>query len=394
MTKTYAAAAASAVLIAASGGAALAGGFGIKEGSATAQGASFAGATAGDADVSYSFFNPAALRGVEGIQIAVSNSYLIPSADLTTATGSWDGGQDAFVGAAYIAARLGERTVLGLRVNAPFGLATEYPDDWAGRYDGTLTDLKTFEFSPMVSYDVSDDLTIGVGATMIYGDLTFASIGNLGFGDFDVELTGDGVAFGFSAGLLWDVMPSTTIGLAFKSGYDFQGDGEFLFAGTTYQGAQAYAELPPTISLGARIDLTDSFTLLGEAQWQGWASLDELTIVVPGFPSDPSSEFAYEDAFYFALGGEYAASEALTLRTGVAWDGTPTTDEHRSPRIPDGDRLWLSAGGSYQMTENLKLDLAYSYLFTLDENPITLTTGDATSEGSVHILSLGASYDF
>jgi long-subunit fatty acid transport protein len=49
---------------------ALAGAFQIREGSAAAQGASFAGRTSGDRDVSFALHNPAALRTVERFEAA------------------------------------------------------------------------------------------------------------------------------------------------------------------------------------------------------------------------------------------------------------------------------------------------------------------------------------
>ena len=93
----------------------------------------------------------------------------------------------------------------------------------------------------------------------------------------------------------------------------------------------------------------------------------------------------------------------LTLRSGIALDFTPTVDSTRSPRIPDGDRMWLSGGLTYKATESITLDFAYSYLFKLDNDSIAIdSNGDdlpggempATSDGHVHIISLGGSYEF
>ena len=54
----------------AGGGHAHAAGFALKEQSTTAQGNAFAGATAGADDVSYMFFNPAALGWVDKVEVA------------------------------------------------------------------------------------------------------------------------------------------------------------------------------------------------------------------------------------------------------------------------------------------------------------------------------------
>ncbi len=392
------------------GGAAMAGGFALKEGSTSAQGASFAGATSGDADITYSFFNPAALRAVTDIQIAFSNSYISPSAELSTSAGVFDPGEDAFLGALYIGARVTDDLVLGLTVNSPFGLATEYEKGWFGEFEALRTELRTIAVTPMLSYDVTDEFSIGAGVTFLYGDLIFENAQVIpGPLVVNSELTGSGYGFGFVAGALWDVTPHITVGAAYKSDISFSGEGDLDWQGAGLPGGQiiysdteASADLPGVISFGVRFDVTDSFTMMAEAQWQLWSSLDVFVVNAPGLP-ESREDFRYEDAFFGAVGGEYEASEALTLRSGVALDFTPTIDDTRSPRIPDGDRMWISGGASYDVTERFTIDLAYSYLFKIDEDPIDIdpdgisatdNSETTSSDGEVHIISIGGSYEF
>ncbi|MEE9398128.1 MAG: outer membrane protein transport protein, partial [Methylococcales bacterium] len=37
--------------------------------------------------------------------------------------------------------------------------------------------------------------------------------------------------------------------------------------------------------------------------------------------------------------------------------------DHRTPRIPDNNRYWLSIGASYSPFEHLNIDFAYSHIF-------------------------------
>lgn len=384
---------------------AFAGGFALKEGSTSAQGASFAGATASDGDITYSFFNPAALRSVEGVEIGFSNSAIFAHAEIDTSVGAFDSDEIGVVGAVYVGARVNEQLVLGLSINGPFGLATEWDRGWVGDQDALRTSLLTIAITPMLSYDVNPDFTLGVGFTYLYGELLFENALSDARGGGVFELEGAGHAFGFVVGGLWDVTPHVTIGVAAKSGYNFEGDGDLaIINNQVFPGVydtDASADLPAVISIGARIGVTDDVDLLAEAQWQGWSSLDFFQIKSESPLGTINDEFGYDDALYFALGAEYAASEALVLRTGVAFDQTPTVDDKRSPRIPDGDRIWLSAGASYTLDYGVKIDLAYSFISTLESNPIPLDTDDtpgddevASGDGRVHILSVGASYEF
>ena len=315
---------AAATIAAVSATVAHAGGFALKEGSTAAQGASFAGATSGDGDITYTFFNPAALRAVDGIQLAFSNSFIAPTGEVIVGGQTFDGGQDAFLGAFYVGARINEQLVVGATVNAPFGLATEYNKGWIGQFEALRTDLKTFAFTPMVSYDVAPNFTIGAGFTVLYGELTLENRTLVGLTAAGAPVTAnqevllDGFAYGFHIGALWDVTPRITLGAAFKSGYGFTGDGEIEFranpgavfpvafpAGpSTIEATDAEGDLPPVISLGGRFQVTDKWTGMAEVQWQGWSSLDVFTVETAA--GSDEEEFSYEDAFYVAAGAEYA----------------------------------------------------------------------------------------
>lgn len=78
---------------------------------------------------------------------------------------------------------------------------------------------------------------------------------------------------------------------------------------------------------------------------------------------DTVTEHSWRDSWFFALGAEYRATEALTLRGGVAYDQTPVPDATRTPRIPDSDRYWLSIGASSRIAPRAELSLAYSHVF-------------------------------
>jgi long-chain fatty acid transport protein len=94
----------------------------------------------------------------------------------------------------------------------------------------------------------------------------------------------------------------------------------------------------------------------------------------------------------------------MTLRGGVGFEQSPIDDRVRATRLPDNDRVWLSAGATYQWNERLSLELAYSHIF-LDESPINLVPGNptfnpalgtfiGTANSDVDILSFALRYRF
>ena len=88
------------------------------------------------------------------------------------------------------------------------------------------------------------------------------------------------------------------------------------------------------------------------------------------------------------------------LRAGIGYKLSPVNDRNRTIFISDNDRLWLGVGGSYQITEKLKLDLAYSYLHVEkasvnyggahpQQGPVFYT---AEAKPFIHIVSAGLTY--
>jgi long-chain fatty acid transport protein len=78
--------------------------------------------------------------------------------------------------------------------------------------------------------------------------------------------------------------------------------------------------------------------------------------------------FHYRDTTFASIGTEYRLNEQLTLRGGLAYDQTPTTDAHRDVRVPDTTRKWLSLGLTWAPSEKMEYSVGYTHLFTKDPN--------------------------
>ncbi len=387
---------------------AMAGGFALKERSARAQGLSFAGASAGAGGISSMGFNPATLGQVAGREFQLGVALVSPKADGAVTVGGTPtgetvaGGKLGLVPNTYYAQRLNPRLVAGIAINAPFGLSTEYPATWTGAGDGINSDLLTIQISPTVAYEVTPALTVGAAINILYADATLTSTG--------IDLRGDDTRLGFALGALFEAGPSTQIGLAYQHGYDLTlvGTGQGPTTGGFVFPASADASLPATLSLGVVHAVSPQTRLMGELQWQDWSVFDaiDVTLTTPGGDVPQSDPQNYKDAFFLALGAEYDMSSKLTLRGGIAYDETPTVDSDfltggttvgRSVRVPDGDRLWLSVGASYEVAANFTLDAGYSFLYGLEDPVVDLRTAPGTSvdyEGGAHILSLGGTWRF
>ena len=221
-------------------------GFALIENSASGQGNAFAGAAASAEDASTVWFNPAGMMKLDGNQIVVAGHFISPNSSFTNqgstnADGSEllgandDAGIDAFVPNFYWVTAINDEMKFGLGINAPFGLKTEYNDTWRGRYHAVTSDLKTVNFNPSLAFQLSDTLSVGVGLNIMLVDVTLTSaidFGALlgtpgakdkdGFGDLEGDnLNGiDGLAYGLNMGVMYDITPKTTLGIAYRTEMD------------------------------------------------------------------------------------------------------------------------------------------------------------------------------
>jgi long-chain fatty acid transport protein len=151
-------------------------GFALLEQSASRLGAAFAGTAVAADDATTVFFNPAGLSRLEGAEaIFVASGIGITSefndegsqAALGQPLGhnGGDAGGWSFVPSAYVAARLNDRFAIGLGVNAPFGLKTEYELGWIGRFQALKSEIKTINVNPSLSDDVPLNQNAGSTAT-------------------------------------------------------------------------------------------------------------------------------------------------------------------------------------------------------------------------------------
>ena len=429
-------------------------GYAIKEQSTTALGNAFAGATAGAKDLSYMFFNPAALAYQSGSQIMVMGHYVAPhsepanmsarTATGTTVAGSGGGddlAENAVVPALYGMYEVSEDLKLGIGVNAPWGLATDYDDDWVGRYHARRSELRTFNFNPAVGYRVNNWLALGAGVQVQYIDIELTNaidFGTIGFvqtggalgtptrNDGAVKMEGDDWGFGFNLGVLIEPWRGTRFGAAYRSSisHDIEGSADFTLdsagVAATLQsisagmgqpvpfidtGARADAEVPETVSFGLYHEFDDRWAIMGEAAWTRWSRFDELRVRFdnPG-QADSVTDESWDDSWFLAGGVTYRPDEDWTFRAGVAYDQTPIPDSTRTPRLPSNDRLWLAVGASYQAMENLTVEFAFTHIF-VDDATIDLTTngvgntfrGNLSGDfrgGAIDIVGAQVSYKF
>lgn len=364
-----------------------AGAFAIRSQSAYAQGSSFAGIAAGGS-LSSMFWNPANLSEVQGTEIEAVGTGIFPDVHVKLDPaplgfpGSDEGNiaHNAFVPSGYAAYRLNERIVLGLGINSPFGLVTEYDDGSVLYQNGVAGKSEVFSvnINPAVSVEVTDWLAFALGAQVQYFDvrLTRQALGALGIS----TLKGDDVGFGLTAGIKVSPMPGTEIGLGYRSfiQHDLDGKLDTANAGVNdvhYDGVN----LPDVVTLGIRQRITDRFRVMAGAEWTNWSQFD--TVQIDDGPAPIDLSFEYDDGWLFSLGGEFDVTQRASVRAGIGYELSPIDDNVRSYRLPYNNGILLSAGTSYRFDEHFSFDLGYSFLSVQDMEILAADAGGREANG-------------
>ena len=318
----------------------------------------------------------------------------------------------------YYVQPLGEDWTLGLGLNNPFGLVTEWsdPDRWAGRFLSTRADLKTYDLTPSLGWRVTPTLGIGFGAVVRFAevelDRRLARPNPFTFTASEVakvELKSDlDEGFGWMVGLLHRYNNSFSWGFAYRSKVeiDLGGDGRLtqVLTGTPqFDAAVAAAlpfgrdlpietsvEFPDMASLGAAFALSRNTLLEVDVNWTGWSSFDEVTIVFTENPTLTSTLHQnWDDVYNYRAGLRWNSSPAHQWRVGYVYDETPQPDETVSPLLPDNDRDGYTVGYGYRGQKHA-FDLALMYL-DFGERTTTTTAPNVfngTYETTAYLLGL------
>lgn len=263
--------------------------------------------------------------------------------------------------------RINEDLNVGLGINNPYGLGTEWPSNWDGRFISVKVDMKSFFFTPTVSYKINDQLSLGVGANIVTGTVTIdRSVAVPSFlPEPTVKLDLSAMGYGFNLGALYKITPEISIGASYRSAIDLDATGTATFTNNSAivnlpEGdAAASLTLPSTAFFGLAVKPMENLELEADYQYVGWSSYDKLTIEFKKDPTKNSSaDKKYENTYIIRVGGEYTM-DAFQFRAGYLYDHSPVLPKYVDPMLPDAHRNGLNLGLGYKVTSNISIDLSY-----------------------------------
>lgn len=361
-------------------------GFQLAEYSATGLGRAYAGEAAMADGADAQWRNPAMLTYLEGTQVSVGAIYVDPNIDIdgtstsggtSTPSNSSDFAHSAVIPNFYVSHKYNEKFALGFAAGTNYGMETDLGKDFGGANHGNEASVTTMELNLNAAYQVLESVSVGVGVRYIMAEGSFGAVSTanslvpLPAGTALKYMEGDDTAWGWQVGTAWQINESNRLGFTYKSEVDLTLEGHAK--GFAFNQANPNAHkpgsmdlaLPATAELASFHQLTEKVAVHASINWTNWSSFKEL---VADFPTESVSikEENWEDNYRFAIGTTYQMTPKLALRSGIAYDTSAVSEEHRTATIPETDRTWLSIGAGYQWSEQLTLDAGFTYILAKD----------------------------
>lgn len=390
-------------------------GFQLSEFSAANLGRAFNGAGVVGDDYSAIAFNPAGMSLKQsGAQAGMTLVMIKADVKGATHNGLTHTGEEgdirlrSWIPHFFTQYKINDKVDFGFGAYAPFGLSTIYNEDWFGRTHALKSYIGVMDFAPTLSYKLTQKFTLGGSFLIERADAKLTNDLPMATGGGYNKVEGDGWAYGYTLGLMYEPWKDTRFGVTYRSKITHHLKGKHTVEGSltpSYFGflqngsfsGRAKLTLPEHVLLSAYHRI-DKIGLSASAKWTRWSRFDTLDIYSDNFPNGVSSTKEYwKNGWMLGVGMDYYHNDNWTFRLGLSFDESPVKSaEYRTARIPDNNRWWASVGVSYQY-KNTKIDLGYAHMFVKTSKTNNLASGsylEAKYQMQANLIGLQAQYAF
>jgi long-chain fatty acid transport protein len=409
-------------------------GFRLPEAGAKAMGMGFAFTAQAD-DPSAIYFNPAGLTQLKGQNVMVGVTYVrengaeftgtTPVDNTTAIKSETQKSLNFFIPNMYYTRTTNSGNVsYGVGIFAPFGLGQEYKDKNTSIFRNQITkiDLMTVVVNPTIAFKIDEILSVGFGIDWMYGKAELAKTpwspalgGNL----YNLDLEGDGDAWGYNFGLLLKPTANLRIGANYRSPFTLKiKDGDVNIQGINTTGVAALGgasvstaffggatsfptkgnatiAMPATFALGAAYTM-GRLTVEADADWTFWHSFNSLPIAIkdqrPPVLVSTNAAKEWQDVCALRFGAEYRVTDPLALRAGFAYDPSPVPADTMGPELPDAHRFNYMVGAGYKVA-NWTIDGAFMYVDKFDRT-VSNPQFSGTWTGDAWLVGMDVGYKF
>jgi len=312
----------------------------------------------------------------------------------------------------------------GIGVYVPYGLTSQWGDDFPGRFAAKKASLKTIYIQPNLSYQITPNWSIGGGPVIGHSTVELVqgldlstvptSAGGPTFGQLGVpkrtqfgeaSLKGSAMAYGVDLGVHGQLTPTWEMGVRFLSQLTFSYDNaDATFtptptglstvtpinspfpvpAGTPFDAlvasqftsgslqAQKVAtriQHPAQVQVGFAYTGFQATTLSAEYAYVGWKSFADLPVDFTGSSATttaPDRDLIenYNNTSSIRLGAEHRMINGVALRAGFSSATSAAPDETVTPLLPEQDRSMVMLGAGLPLGSRFGVDASYARIMT------------------------------
>jgi long-chain fatty acid transport protein len=319
-------------------------------------------------------YNPAAINQLEGTQCLTNATIITYKSDFHSYQTGKRTEQDDHIfilPSFYATKKLNDKWSVGIGSFSYYGLTTDWPNNWEGRYISTFAQLRSFFANAVLSYQITPKLSLAGGINGVYSDVKQRKNINISpLSDGRARFRGDDIGWGYNFALLYHINEKIKFGLSYRStiSMDYEGDvrfqvPKFLNKIVPEGGASLHIDLPALLDIGVCYSFSDRWSVETDMLWTEWSSYDKLDVKyqkrVPKIMEKSAAPIIrdYHNTYSYACGVSFKATDSLTLRAGYLFDPSAVPEENTDPVLPDSDKDIYSIGIEYR-TKRLSMNIS------------------------------------
>jgi long-chain fatty acid transport protein len=400
--------------------------FGLSEIGSCALARGFAATAAPCDDGSSIYWNPGSMPSARGWSASAGAAMIQIDGDfIQDTTGTLYKGDVpvAVVPHLFVNFRTAGKSAFGLGVYVPYGLTSQWSDDFPGRFAAKKASLQTIYVQPNFSYQLTPNWSVGGGPVFGHSKVELVQAIDLSqqrtsatgptFGQLGIPLRtefaratleGSANALGVNVGVQGRLTPTWQMGVRFLSQLAFAYDdadatfeqkptgltlaannplglpantpvdqvvaASFATGGPlTTQKVATRITHPAQVQVGFAYSGYQNTTLSAEYSYVGWKAFKELPVDFTGATATSTATDRllleeYNNTSALRLGAEYRLLSGIALRGGFTASTAAAPDQTVTPLLPEQDRSLMMLGAGLPFGGRFVLDASYARIFT------------------------------
>lgn len=210
----------------------------------------------------------------------------------------------------------------------------------AGFPNRFFSELAVMQLGLVAGREIASGLRVGIELSPTYSKIRARFPSPAGAVRFET----DGMGIGGTAGVLYDLTPELTLGLAYRSPaiVYLRGDGK---VGETRTDADIDLHLPQSVAFGFAYRLTERLTLNGTTRWTDYTQFEDGKFEFDEAPFlDQPLLRSTRATFRYGAALEYTVTETSVLRGGFSREEWMIEEAGMSPLLVDNSDILIGGG--------------------------------------------------